>query len=464
MKEKGNKHDLVKIAGLMILLTVILTWIIPQGYFSGSGVTVGDITRIGIFDFFTYGLLGMYYFTVLVTCLFVIGGFYQVLSKVKGYQKLTDWFAKKFDGKEIFFTVLVSFIIAALTAITTEYFIIIAVIPFIITIMKKMGLKKITGFVTTFGSIIVGLLGSVYNGKVAGMNIQLLGAEYNTYIWLKVIIFAIAFILFTLFNILYILKNKESNKIVDMFEDGEVVSKKEKVWPLVVVLTLGTVITILAYLPWTDAFNITWFSDALTKILECEIFGSTVFAFIFGNVQAFGAWDIFGVQIVMLVSTLIIKWIYKIKISDIFESFGEGFKKMGKLVVILLLTYVVLEFAVMYPVLPTMVDWILGLTDKFNAFTSTLSGLLTSVFGVEYQYVLNLVGQFLNTKYSAYSNELPIMLQSTFGLASMFTPASSILLMGLAYLGISYKEWMKYIWKFLVLMLIAIIVIMLIIC
>ena len=61
------------VKAVWVLLTVLLTWIIPQGTFSGTETQIGEITRIGIFDFFTYGLLGMYYFTVLVTFIFVLG-------------------------------------------------------------------------------------------------------------------------------------------------------------------------------------------------------------------------------------------------------------------------------------------------------------------------------------------------------------------------------------------------------
>ena len=76
MKKEVKKFDLVKISGAMVLLTVLLTWIIPQGTFSGTEMQIGEITRIGIFDFFTYRLLGMYYFTVLVTFIYVHGGCY----------------------------------------------------------------------------------------------------------------------------------------------------------------------------------------------------------------------------------------------------------------------------------------------------------------------------------------------------------------------------------------------------
>ena len=106
MKKFWEKHDLLKAAGIMTLLSVLLTWVIKQGYYDGTELVVGEITRVGIFDFFNYGLLGLFYFTVVVTFLFVVGAFYQVLSKTSGYQNLTSSIAKKFKGKEILFVLL----------------------------------------------------------------------------------------------------------------------------------------------------------------------------------------------------------------------------------------------------------------------------------------------------------------------------------------------------------------------
>ena len=104
------------------------------------------------------------------------------------------------------------------------------------------------------------------------------------------------------------------------------------------------------------------------------------------------------------------------------------------------------------------------LASKFNVILGTIAGLFTSLFSVEYQYTLSLVGSYLTTAYSDFAKQIPIMLQSTYGLASMFAPSSAILLIGLSYLGITYKEWMKYIWKFVLAMFIVILVLMVIIC
>ena len=46
MKNNAKKHDLIKIAGIMVLLTALLTWVIPQSYFQNGTLTVTEITRL----------------------------------------------------------------------------------------------------------------------------------------------------------------------------------------------------------------------------------------------------------------------------------------------------------------------------------------------------------------------------------------------------------------------------------
>ena len=216
-------------------------------------------------------------------------------------------------------------------------------------------------------------------------------------------------------------------------------------------------------MPWVEAFNVTIFNDITKSIKEYELLGAPVFGYLLGNVEAFGNWDLFGIQILMLITALIVKWTYKINLSDFFTSFGEGFAKVGKLVVVLLAAFLILEFAVMFPVLPTVVDWIMNLSSSFNVFLGTISGLFTSLFTTEYQYTANLIGSYLSGTYADIAKQISIMMQSTFGIAALIAPSSAILLVGLSYLEISYKDWFKYIWKFLVAMIVISIILMFII-
>lgn len=527
MKKFFEKHDLVKIALCMIALTVILSWIIPQGYFNAGELTTGEITRIGMFDFVTYGLLGMYYFTVLVTFFFVLGAFYQFLSKLGAYQKLTDKIAAKVKGKEILFSLIISFVFAALASIVNEYLVLVAFMPFVITICSKLKMDKISSFVTTFGAMLVGILGSTISQKVVGMNVQYLSLSYTDNLLEKILLFAIAFIVYSLFNIKHLKKtlvdNKEKKTIIgffatlvdigllvlffivkrvvfyillgvsivamvayiiysikkkpankkstksknekavseelvteDLFAGNVKDSDKSNMIPLIIVGVIAVLTTILAYIPWTDVFQVDWFTKAYTAVTEAKLFGVPVFSYILGNVTEFGSWDIFGVQVVMIISMIVLAICYKQGLTSIIDSFAEGFKKTGKLVVVLLLAYVILEFTVMYPVIPTILGKILG--SKFNVLTTTLAGVLTSAFTTEYQYTINLVYSFVSSAYSSNLSVVSIILQSTYGLVSFFVPSSAMLLVGLKYLDIPYKDWMKYIWKFLIVMLVVIVV------
>ena len=94
----------------------------------------------------------------------------------------------------------------------------------------------------------------------------------------------------------------------------------------------------------------------------------------------------------------------------------------------------------MFLVIPTIVNWIISLSDKFNVLLTTISGLLTSAFTVEYSYTVNLIGTFLTTKFADLTDQIALILQLTYGYVGFFIPSSAILLMGLSYLGISYKE------------------------
>ena len=468
MKKFFEKNDLVKITFGMILLTALLSWIVKQGYFNAGELTVNEITRVGIFDFATYGLLGLYYFTVLVTFLFVLGAFYQFLSKLGAYQKLTDKISKRWKGKEILFSLIISFVFALLASVVNEYLVIVAFMPFVITILSKMNFDKISAFVTTFGAMLVGILGSIISTKVAGMNVQYFALKYTDKLVYKIVLFVLAFAVYSVFNVLYLKKvngkaNKKANKDVkeavkynDMFVENVKGSEKTNTIPLIIVGIIAILVTVLAYIPWGTVFSVDWFTTATTKVNETKIFGAPIFSYILGNVTEFGSWDLFGVQVVMLVSILVLQICYKVSIDDVIESFKEGFNKFSKLVVILLLAYVVLEFAVMYPVIPTIVGKLLG--SKFNVFTTSLTGIITGLFTSEYQYSVNMLYSFFTTAYPKDLNAVAFILQSTYGLVSFFAPSSAMLLVGLSYLDIPYKDWMKYIWKFLVAMLIVVIV------
>ena len=157
----------------------------------------------------------------------------------------------------------------------------------------------------------------------------------------------------------------------------------------------------------------------------------------------------------MLFIILLIHWFGKVKLDEIFESFAEGFKKISYVIVVLLFVYAILIFSVMFPVVPVIVDWIATLAKSFNVLLAGIGACITSIFGVEMQYVANLSAAYFAAMYAEQASALSIIFQSAFGLVSFVVPSSAILMMGLAYMNIPYKDWLKYIWKFFLAMLVA---------
>lgn len=538
MKKFLEKHDLVKLSISMILICLILSWVVKPISFGSTGeMVVDEMKRIGIFNFFTYGLLGMYYFTVMVTFIFVVGAFYQFLSKIGAYQKLTDKIASKIKGKEILFSLIVSFILAALSSILNEQVVLFAFIPFIITLCNKANMNKMISFVTTFGAVLVGVIGSTISTKVVGINVNYFSTKFTDSLLLNIIFFGIAYLVYSLLQVLYMKKNikdnkekktiigfyatiidiaalcflafykfshhmiyfyvllglsvlaliayivytlkfaknkksvkktkkssKETDKEValevvseDLFKNEIKNSDKSNIIPLVIVGVLFVIITLLAYIPWTYVFEVDWFTKAYKWVMELNLFGKPVFSYILGGVAEFGTWDLFALQAVMFLTILVLKACYKVSLDDTIQAIGDGFKKVSKLVVVLLLSYAILEFAVLFPTIPAIVSKLLG--DKFNVFTTLLSGILSGLFNSEYQYALNLIYYNFSTLYTENLNVISYLLQSTYGLMSFITPASALLFVGLSYTDVKYKSWIKYIWKFLLIMLVVIIAI-----
>ena len=61
--KKEKKNGLLKGIGIILLIAILLTWIVPGSQFGADGHLVkGDFVRIGIFDLSVYSFYGFQYF------------------------------------------------------------------------------------------------------------------------------------------------------------------------------------------------------------------------------------------------------------------------------------------------------------------------------------------------------------------------------------------------------------------
>ena len=242
-------------------------------------------------------------------------------------------------------------------------------------------------------------------------------------------------------------------------------------WPLVTAFILLFILVILAFIPWSNGFGVTWFSDATTNVLSFEIGGFAIFSKLFGTINAFGFWTIIDLLLPMALLILFLAIIYKVKFNDILKGFMDGIKRALPLGLIIILIYSCLVIVTYHPFQLVIYKALLSGIDKFNVFgalLSSLAALLAGIFNVDPSYAFQSVLLYLTsivTDSASYST-IGIIFQAMYGFGVIFAPTSFILMIVLEYLDIPYTSWIKAIWKFLLellaVLLIAIIIVLLV--
>lgn len=461
-----EKHDLIKISLIVVLVTIVLTWIIPAGNLSGGMYTNASYIRQGLADIMLSGVYSANFFIQQLMFIVFVGIFYGIISHVSGYKALVANIAQKLKGKEKIFVVGTSLFITLLTSILTQTYTILIFIPFIISIASKMELDKLTAFLCTFGSMLIGILGATYGSEGFVFFVNYLN-YYQTVsiteaIAIRFGILILTFVLFNFFTLHHMKKStskKKEDKINDLFSVEEK-SKTVKTWPMVFFFLLIFIFTILGYVNWNENFNITVFTKFHTWLTELSIGEHTVLAYILGkNATAFGAWDLYTITIVMGIVLMLSLVIYKVKFDDVLESAIEGIKKIIKPMILLLLIYIVFVFVYWAPFTVTICNWITNFADGFNPFLASLSAIISSIFHIDFGFTGYALGDLFASTYDSSIGIAMIIYTTLHGLVQFIAPTSVILWFGLSYLEIPYKKWIKYIFKFVLIMFVLLLVV-----
>lgn len=459
-----KKTGLFKIIMFTLLGILLVTWFVPASYFTDGNLSSLGMNRVGFFDFFQllFGTFGFAYFIQIFILLVSIGALYGVLVKTGKYGALIEKIASKFKGKEQVFLIAAAFLIAALTSVFDYGLLLFIFIPAIISIILAMGYDKITACITTFGAILIGTIGTTLGYNIVGVINEQINGTLTTALPYKIGMFVLCFAAL----VVYLLKvkktkkvDKEDAKTIDMFA-GEKISNKYSVAPIIVIFSILFVLLIMGCTAWNSTFGINVFTDFNTKVSEVSIKGFAIFGNLLGTVNAFGNWYYAEMSIMCLLAALLLGRFYRMKHRDMFSYMAQGAKNMLAPALMIVLVYAVIYFAGNTMFYPTIADFILKATSKFNIFFSTIVMILGSALHVDMLYVASyvipqLAAQDVNT------TVLAVLIQGIYGVTMFVAPTSVILVLGLSYLNIPYKEWIKKTWK-LALVLFAIVMVALI--
>lgn len=466
-----KKTGLFKIVMYILLAIVLLSWIFSASYFSEGELMELGMYQLGFIDFFQllFASFEFQYFLQILILLLSVGALYGVLNKTGKYRAWIERIVNNFKGAELVFLLIVAFAIAAMTSLFDYGFNLFIFFPLLISIILAMGYDKITACLTTFGAMIVGTIGSTLGASTAVTIAETVGIDVTEGFIARLILFALSFVIL----IIFLAKAKRTkiikNEQVDMFL-GEKASNKYSIVPIIVVFSLLFVIMVLGCTSWSTTFNFNGFETIHTKITEFEVklphFNITsegvdvgmekiaIFGKLIGNINAFGNWYYAEMSIMVLVAAVLISLFYRIKLSDGFEHMAEGCKKMAKPALLIMFIYTVIYFAGNSMFYPTIASYILGITKKFNLVFSTITMALGSFLHVDVLYLSSYVIPQIAAQ-DVNGIIVALLSQSIYGVTMFVAPTSAVTALGLSYLGISYKEWIKSTWKMALLLFAA---------
>ena len=474
-----KKHSLVKVLTILLLLVVVTTYFI-----AGRD---GEVSYLALGDVFINYVQSFYYFFDTVIFILVVGGFYGLLNKTKAYRKLIDTVVKKFSNNKKMFVIAVTIIFALVASLTGLDMILLIFIPFVVSIILLLGYDKLVALSATVVATLVGFIGGIFTAVRTSSGFS----TFETFVGLdgkwenvfpRILLLLVVVGLLVLYIVRYI-KKLESDKskdeisssdalLIETKKDGKTVKVDYdgvKVWPLITILSIMIVLLVLGFIPWNSLFEVSVFSDFHEWITGLSIGNYAVFTdLISSNFPAFGEWATLGVFmmpiLIIAFFSLIIKFVYKIKLDSVLDAFVLGVKKMIPAAIVVALAYSVLVCAYNNGFMETIIT---NAGDKFadNVIVNSLIAMLGCVVNVDLYYIASGIFSPITATLSDGANlrVYAIAFQSLYGLVSLIGPTSVLLITGLAYLDVPYTKWVKYIWRFVLELFIVIFVIMIIV-
>lgn len=448
-----KNKNLLRVFGIMIGVVFLLTWIIPASTTGTSGLELGAITPVGFADIFSSLEIILYYFAKPAILILLIGMFYGVINKTGVYKALVDKIVKIFKSERVLFVIFTVIFYSVIAALNGIYLPIFMFIPLSIAVLLELKYSKVQSLLATVGASTIGLTAQISSSIFKSVT----GVKTNTFLWIKAGLLVVLIALV----ILYILKsgqkkgkeNKEENN-EGMFVPEKRVAKLDKKpngLSLFIVLCLLCVVFILGLTAWTNAEV---FTNVYTSIKNVKIGSFAVFASILGAFETFGSWTLNSVYSTIGLAIIVMAICGRLSFSEVIESCIEGAKKVVGVAFLSALISLVVIFTLNSGFLSTIINFI---AKSGNIALVTLSSLVTSPFMVEQGYAAQYITQMI---YTITSNDemlelYGLIVQVTYGFTMLIAPSSVLLMISLYYLGESYTKWFKYIWKLLVVILVA---------
>lgn len=445
-----KNKKLWKAFGIMLGITFLLTWVIPSATIGSTGVSIGSITPTGFADIFTsLEVISQYFIKPAIFILFV-GMFYGVANRTGAFKGAVDKIVSLTKKRKYIFLILTVLFYALTTALTGMYIELFMFVPLSVIVLTKLKYTKVQSVFATVGASTIGLIGQISNAIIN----EMAQFEGNKFIWVKVGLLVVL-VLLTIFYVLKVKSKEEKNEIEEsiMFvpeKRNAEIDINVKGIAFMIITSLLYIIFVLGLTKWS---NNEIFQKAYAGLQNVKIGEFAVFDAILGSFEVFGAWTYNSLYPTIAVAILLLTIVESLKLREMVDACVEGIKKFAGIALLASLMNLVLIFTLNSGFMGTVIYY---LTKGGNVALISLSTLISSPFLVDLSYSAqyNLSMVYYATSSEAIAEIWGLIVQVAYGFAMLVAPSSILLMVGLGYVEEGYKNYLKYVWKFLAAVLI----------
>lgn len=221
-------HPLLLLLGA-VGLAAALTWVLPAGKFdrrddASTGRTVAvagtyhavEAAPVGPFAALVAVPRGFVEAADVIAVILFVGGAWVVIDKLGALARLVGWLVTAFRGRGLFAIPAIAFFFASMGALENMQEEIIPLVPVLLVLGRGLGIDAVTVVAMSAGAAMVGSAFGPTNPFQAGIAMKLAELPVSSSFWLRVAMFAAAFVLWVAWTVRYAARGRSTGEVVQL--------------------------------------------------------------------------------------------------------------------------------------------------------------------------------------------------------------------------------------------------------